>query len=138
MKKAGDFFTKDIPKKNKMNLSLCCDMIRFGMMSTLPNFQDEYFEYGENISTKVLAIGGYKPAFLADLVASFLFKMCEKEFEEVKDKGIYRDDGICYFKGKKCTLKIKDWRDRFQARVNEIAFARSNTMKLAPHTTSNK
>ena len=91
-----------------MNLGLCCDMIRFGMTSTLLNFQDEYFEYGEDISTKRLAIGSYESAFLADLVASFLFEMCEKEFEEVEEKGIYRDDGICYFKGKKSTLKIKD------------------------------
>ena len=78
VKKAIDFFTKDIPKKNKMNLGLCCDMIRFGMTSTLLNFQDKYFEYGEDISTKGLAIGGYESAFLVDLVASFLTHLKEK------------------------------------------------------------
>ena len=41
------------------------------MSSTLLNFQDKYYEYGdEGLETKGLAIGGYESAFLADLVAS--------------------------------------------------------------------
>ena len=51
--------------------------------------------------TKGLAIGGYASAFLADLVASYLFEKCNNQFKEVLWKGIYRDDGLLVFKGKK-------------------------------------
>eukprot|EP00957_Ditylum_brightwellii_P052072 3949734-Ditylum_brightwellii.AAC.1 len=41
-----------------------------------------------------LAIGGYKLAFFADLIASYLFEMTAEHFTDVIIHGIYRDDGI--------------------------------------------
>ena len=62
------------------------------MSSTLLTFEDKYFEYAEkSIKTKGLAIGGYKSAFLQNLVASYLFEKCNNQFREVLWKGIYRD-----------------------------------------------
>ena len=45
--------------------------------------------------------------FLADLVASYLFKKCNNQFKEFPWKEIYRDDGLLLFKGKKSLSKIK-------------------------------
>ena len=68
----------------------------------LLNFQDKYYEYGdEGLETKGLAIGGYESAFLADLVASYLLEVTNNQFKEVLWIGIYRDDGLLVFKGKK-------------------------------------
>ena len=53
------------------------------MSSTLLTFRDKYFEYGgdRNIDKRGLAIGRYELAFLANLAASFLFKVCDKEYD---------------------------------------------------------
>ena len=54
------------------------------MSSTLLEFEEKYFEYGDKgIKTKVLAIGGYELYFLADVVASYLFGKCNNQFKEV-------------------------------------------------------
>ena len=96
------------------------------MSSTLPTFEDKYYEYGEKgIETKGLVIGGYESAFLADLVASYLFKKCSNQFKEVLWKGIYRYDGLLVFKGKKSLSDIKRWREDFQSRVELIPNAMS-------------
>ena len=68
---------------------------------------------------KDLAIGGYKSAFLADLVASYLFKKCSNQSKEVLWKGIYRDNGLLVFKGKKSLSYIKRWREDFQSKVKK-------------------
>ena len=92
------------------------------MSSTLLTFEDKYYEYGEKgIETKGLAIGGYESTFLADLVASYLFEKFSNKIKEVLWKGIYRDDGLLVFKGKKSLSDIKRWREDFQSRVNKIA-----------------
>ena len=72
------------------------------MSSTLLNFQDKYYEYGDGgLETKGLAIGGYESAFLADFVASYLLEGTKNKFKEVLWRGIYRDDGLLVFKSKK-------------------------------------
>ena len=48
-----------------------------------------------------MAISGYESDFLEDLVASYLSEKCNNQLEEVLWKGIYRDDGLLVFKGKK-------------------------------------
>ena len=73
-----------------------------------------------NVLKKGLAIIGYESAFLADLVASYLFVKCSNQFKEVLWKGIYRDDGLLVFKGKKSLSYIKRWREDFQSKVNKI------------------
>eukprot|EP00957_Ditylum_brightwellii_P042651 3229854-Ditylum_brightwellii.AAC.1 len=42
----------------------------------------------------VLAIGGYKSAFLANLVTPYLFEMIYRNLNNARYKGIYRDDGL--------------------------------------------
>ena len=91
------------------------------MSSTLLTFEDKYYEYGEKcIETKGLSIGGYESAFLEDLVASYLFEKCNNQFKEVLWKGIYIDDGLLVFKGKKSLSDIKRWKEDFQSRVNKF------------------
>ena len=49
--------------------------ICFGMSSTLTSFDGKYYEYhGGEREYQGLAISGYKSAFLADLVASYIFE----------------------------------------------------------------
>ena len=75
MKKATSYFTRNLPKSQKSTVNLCLKLIAFGMTSTLLTFEEKYFEYGEKgIRTTGLETVGYKSAFLADLVASQLFK----------------------------------------------------------------
>ena len=64
----------------------------------------------KGIKTKGLAKGGYELAFLADLVASYMFKKCNNQFKEVLWKGVYGEDGLLVFKGKKSLSEIKIWR----------------------------
>ena len=46
-------------------------------------------------------------AFLADLVASYLFKKVKPIFRPKIYHGIYRDNGLVVFKGKKKASEIK-------------------------------
>ena len=66
---------------------------------------------------KCLEIGRLESGFLAGLVASDLFEKCNNQFREVIWTGIYRDDGLLLFEGKKSFSEIKTWRDDFQSRV---------------------
>eukprot|EP00957_Ditylum_brightwellii_P049125 3727480-Ditylum_brightwellii.AAC.1 len=43
-----------------------------------------------------LALGGYESAFLADIVAYYLFKMTDAHFSEAITRSIYCDDGGTY------------------------------------------
>ena len=49
----------------------------------------------------MLAIGGYESAFLANLVASYLFEEAKYFLNPATYHGIYQDDGLVVFKGKK-------------------------------------
>ena len=61
------------------------------MRSTLISFQDKYYEYKGNSNEDDigLAIGGYESAFLADLVASFIFEKTKTFFNNTKFRDIY-------------------------------------------------
>ena len=97
-------------------------LIRFGMCSTLINFQETFYEYGdEDLETKGLAIEGYESAFLADLVASYLLEVFNNQFKEVLWRGIYSDDGFLVFEGRRSISEIRIWGDKFQEKVDEIA-----------------
>ena len=51
------------------------------MSSNLISFDREYYEYHVGkIEEKGLGIGGYEPAFLADLVSSYLFEKAKANF----------------------------------------------------------
>eukprot|EP00957_Ditylum_brightwellii_P140358 10694438-Ditylum_brightwellii.AAC.1 len=60
----------------------------------------------ENIA---LAIGAYKSAFCADIVASYIFEMTEMSFLQTKHKGIYRDDGLVIVTGKWTRMQVACW-----------------------------
>ena len=68
-----------------------------------------------------LAIGWYKSAFLADLVASYLFEKAKANFRPTIYLGIYRDDGLLVFKGKRKSSEIRDWLEEFRQTVNKAA-----------------
>ena len=82
------------------------------MGNTLLTFQDQYYEHGGSLdpSKRGLTIGGYESAWLADLVAAWIFKETEKLFRQTsKYHGIYRDDGIVIFQDKWTIKNIYDW-----------------------------
>eukprot|EP00957_Ditylum_brightwellii_P021253 1603050-Ditylum_brightwellii.AAC.1 len=56
-----------------------------------------------------LAIGGYESAFLANLIALYLFEMMGSKFIEAKCKGIYRDNGLTVSVGKRNKLTGGDY-----------------------------
>eukprot|EP00957_Ditylum_brightwellii_P004576 347834-Ditylum_brightwellii.AAC.1 len=69
------------------------------MKSTLIQFKGKYYVYkgaakGKELSNKdvALAIGAYEAAFLANIVASYVFEMTGECFTECIFRGIYRDD----------------------------------------------
>ena len=92
------------------------------MSSTLICFDGEYYEYhrGEK-AEQGLANGGYESAFLANLVASYLFEKAKAHFYPTIYHQIYRDDKLVLFKGKKSVREIKDWLDKFQQTVDKAA-----------------
>ena len=85
------------------------------MGSMLLQFQDKYYTYNgdENTDEKGLAIVGYESAFLADLVAAFLFEVIWTPFVDCFYKRIYRDDGITVLKGKMMVSEVIKWLDEF-------------------------
>ena len=107
--KAVEFFLGDCPEEDKVLAQSCLDMIKFGMGNTLITFGGKYWEYGgvPDVYEKGLTIGGYESAFLADLVAAYILENTQQFFDEAKFDGIYRDDGLVVFNGKKSTAGLK-------------------------------
>ena len=102
VKKSIQFYTKNLPKYAMTKINLCLRLVRFGMSSTLLDFQDKYYEYiDEGLNTKVLVIGCYESAFLAELVASYLLEVTNIQFEEVLWRVIYIDYRLLVFKGRR-------------------------------------
>ena len=50
---------------------------------------------------------------MTDLVASYLFEKSKLNFCPTIYHGIYLDEGLVVFKGKKKTSEIKDWQEEF-------------------------
>ena len=72
------------------------------MSSTLICFDVEYYEYhGGKKEVQGLATGGYGLAFLADLFASYIFEKAKAHFHPTIYHGIYRDNRLVVFKGRK-------------------------------------
>eukprot|EP00957_Ditylum_brightwellii_P043696 3313257-Ditylum_brightwellii.AAC.1 len=92
------------------------------MKNMLIQFKGRYFVYqgatkGKEISDEdiVLAIGAYKSAFLADIVASYVFEETEECFEKCIFRGTYRDDGLVVFAGKQNKREIQVWLQKYQS-----------------------
>ena len=116
------FFVRKITSEVKKTINLCLDLIQFGMSLTLISFDGEYYEYhGGEREEQGLAIGGYESVFLVDLVASYLFEKSKIIFLPTIYHGIYLDDGLVVFKGKKKASEIKDWLEEFQQTANTAA-----------------
>eukprot|EP00957_Ditylum_brightwellii_P072387 5501645-Ditylum_brightwellii.AAC.1 len=90
------------------------DIVQFGMKSTLIQFKGRYFIYqratkGKEILEEdvTLAIGAYESAFLAGIVASYVFEETEECFVKCIYRGIYRDDGLVAFEGRRNKHEIQ-------------------------------
>eukprot|EP00957_Ditylum_brightwellii_P102283 7797420-Ditylum_brightwellii.AAC.1 len=99
IKKALKYYAKDLLTEARETIDMCMDIAQFGMKSTLIQFKGCYFIYqgaakGKEISEEdvALAIGAYESAFLADIVASYVFEEMEECFVKCIYRGIYRDD----------------------------------------------
>ena len=58
---------------------------------TLPNFQDKYYEYGEEgIEMKVLTIRCYESDSEEYLVAYYLFEVVNNQSKDIMLRGVYR------------------------------------------------
>ena len=110
IKNAVRFFARKLTSETKKTINLCLDLIQFGMSYTIISFDGEYYEYHRwEREEQGLAIGGYESAFLADLVASYLFEKSKPIFRLKIYHVIYQDDGLVVFKRKKKASQIKDW-----------------------------
>eukprot|EP00957_Ditylum_brightwellii_P129621 9888012-Ditylum_brightwellii.AAC.1 len=89
-------------------IDLYMDIVQFRMKSTLIQFRGRYYVYkeaakGKELSDKdvALAIGAYESAFLANIVASYVFEETGECFTECVFRGIYQDNGLVVFIGKR-------------------------------------
>ena len=86
-------------RETKKTINLFLELIHFRMISTLISFDGKYYDYhGGEREEQGLAIGGYESAFLADLVASYLFEKSKSNFRLTICHGIYKDDGLVFLK----------------------------------------
>ena len=78
--------------------------------------------YGQcdDVLNRTLTIGGYDSAWLADLIASYIFELAADHFEETSFFGIYRDDGLQSHHGKRPAEEMEGWLHTFQEKVNTI------------------
>eukprot|EP00957_Ditylum_brightwellii_P211137 15365799-Ditylum_brightwellii.AAC.1 len=109
-------------------IDLCMEIVQFGMKSTLIQFRGQCCVYqgaskGKELSDKdvALAIGAYELAFLANIVASYVFEEMEECFERYVFRGIYRDNGLVVFIGNKNKREIQEWLWKYQSLVNKLA-----------------
>lgn len=123
VRKAVQYFAKDLDADARERINVCLEMIKFGMGNTLLMFMDKYYEYAgdEETDERGLMIGGYESAWLADLVAGYVLECTSDHFKKTKLKGIYRDDGLVVFDGDLKKGDVGAWLNEFQGSVNELA-----------------
>eukprot|EP00957_Ditylum_brightwellii_P051456 3901143-Ditylum_brightwellii.AAC.1 len=112
IRKALKHYTRDLPDEEKNTIKQCTDVVQFGMKSTLVQFRGKYYVYRKatregGVADKyvVLATGTYKSAFLADIIASYVFKKREECFRVGRFRGIYCNNGLVTLTG---TWVMKD------------------------------
>ena len=122
IRKAVRFFTRGLTTSTKKTINLCLDLIRFGMGCTLISFHGWYYEYhGGDNKEQYLAIDGYELEFLSNLVVSYLFDKSKELLNQTTYHGIYHNEGLVMFKGKKSVQEIKYWLEEFQHIVYKAA-----------------
>jgi hypothetical protein len=84
VERAIKFFSHLLGEKQKAKIKVCLKIIVFGMGNTLLMFVDKYYEYDgeQEIQDKWLTIGGYKSAWLANLVTAFVLENTAELFDE--------------------------------------------------------
>eukprot|EP00957_Ditylum_brightwellii_P210586 15365143-Ditylum_brightwellii.AAC.2 len=127
IKKALNFYLHSLSPEDKRKIELGMEMVQFGMKNTLVSYRNKYFIYkgtakGDDLTVEdvALAIRGYKLAFLANLVASYLFEMIGAKFIEARYKGIYRDNDLTVLVEKWKKVRIARWLEDFQSWVTEL------------------
>jgi hypothetical protein len=101
VQKAVEYHSNSLPDDVQDTIYHCLRMIHFGMKSTLFTFQGHYYKYnGEaDDNNRGLTIGGYKSAWLADLVGAIILDNTQELFTETLFDGFYCDDGFAVFQG---------------------------------------
>eukprot|EP00957_Ditylum_brightwellii_P178977 13633821-Ditylum_brightwellii.AAC.1 len=81
IRKALNHYARNLPDAAKETINMCMDIVQFRLKSTLIQFKGKYYVYkgatkGKELSDEdvALAIGAYEAAFLADIVASYVFE----------------------------------------------------------------
>eukprot|EP00957_Ditylum_brightwellii_P129999 9914861-Ditylum_brightwellii.AAC.1 len=89
IRKALNHYAKDLAGEAKNTINQCMDIAQFGMKITLIQFREKYFVYhraakeGELADKDVApAIGANESAFLAYIVASYVFEQTEECFRD--------------------------------------------------------
>jgi hypothetical protein len=88
-------------------------------------FQGQYFEHNGlngdiDPNERALTIGGFESAWLADVVAAYILEVTNHRFRRTTIfAGIYRDDGLLVFKGKRSASEIHKWLQELQTEINE-------------------
>ena len=69
-------YAKRFSEEDKMRVEAGLEMLKFSISNCLINFEDEYFQYGKEKRSfkRVLSIGGFDSAWLADLVACYILE----------------------------------------------------------------
>ena len=76
---AVHYYAKGFSKEEEMRVEAGLEMLKFSMANCLINFGEDYYQYGKekNPLKRVLTIGGYDSAWLADLVACYILEKTE-------------------------------------------------------------
>ena len=121
IRKAITFYSSGFADEELEMIEAALEMQQFSMKNTLVTFQDKYYEYGveEDAMDRVLTMGGYDSAWLADLVAGYLMERVDDTLGGLRFLGMYRDDGNLVFHGVREPDELKTWLANFQARINE-------------------
>ena len=75
---------KDFLHDDTMRVEAGLEMLKFSMSSCLTNFGEDYFQYGKekNPLKRVLTIGGFDSAWLADLTACYILERTESVWKD--------------------------------------------------------
>ena len=109
-------YAKEFSEEETARVEAGLDMLKFSMSNCLINFREKYFQYGKekDLLKRVLTIGGYDSAWLADLVACYILEKTENMWsEQFTYFKIYRDDG-CGLARNTTVRKLCKWFNKFQ------------------------
>ena len=115
-------YAKRFLEDDKMRAKAGLKMLMFTMSNCLIDFEEEYVQYGKekNPLKRVLSIGGFDSAWLADLVACYILEKTEpvrkNQFAYFK---IYRNDG-CAVARNTTVRKLQKWFNNFQQEIDWI------------------